>query len=259
MPDLTSTFTNALGKFSISVILSAAATLVICLVVVHLLGKLLRRLLARTKLDERIQKYLLTGVKLILYIVTVLIVAESLNIPMTSLVALLSVGSLGVTLAAEDILGNVAGGLVILSSRPFSIGDYVEVSGVSGTVHEISLNHTKLVTPDGHLVMLPNKELASSQMTNYTVLGRRRVVQKVTASYDAPTETVKAACRRALELTDNLLDDPAPAVYLTAYQGELHRVHRLLLGHAGELVGRLSGPGGASAGRLPGVRRGDDL
>ena len=179
---------------------------------------LLRRLLARTKLDERIQKYLLAGVKLILYIVTVLIVAESLNIPMTSLVALLSVGSLGVTLAAEDILGNVAGGLVILSAHPFSIGDYVEVGGVAGTVHEISLNHTKLVTPDGHLVMLPNKELASSQMTNYTVLGRRRVVQRVTASYDAPTETVKAACRRALEQTENLLEDPAPTVYLTAYK-----------------------------------------
>ena len=137
---------------------------------------------------------------------------------MTSLVALLSVGSLGVTLAAEDILGNVAGGLVILSSHPFSIGDYVEVSGVAGTVHEISLNHTKLVTPDGSLVMLPNKELASSQMTNYTVLGRRRVVQKIAASYDAPTDTVKAACRRALEMTPDLLEDPAPAVYLTAYK-----------------------------------------
>ena len=104
----------------------------------------------RTKLDERIRKYVLAGAKLLLYIVTVLIVAESLHIPMTSLVALLSVGSLGVTLAAEDILGNVAGGLVILSPpTPFSIGDYVEVSGVAGTVHEISLNHTKLVTPDG--------------------------------------------------------------------------------------------------------------
>ena len=201
----------------------------------------------------------LAGVKLILYIVTVLIVAESLNIPMTSLVALLSVGSLGVTLAAEDILGNVAGGLVILSSHPFSIGDYVEVSGVSGTVHEISLNHTKLVTPDGHLVMLPNKELASSQMTNYTVLGRRRVVQKVTASYDAPTETVKAACRRALEHDGQPAGGPGPRRLPHRLQGELHRVHRLLLGHAGELVGRLSGPGGASAGRLPGVRRGDDL
>ena len=218
MSDLTSLFTDTLAKFSFRAVLSAAATLLICLVAVHLLGKLLRRLLARTKLDERIQKYLLAGVKLILYIVTVLIVAESLNIPMTSLVALLSVGSLGVTLAAEDILGNVAGGLVILSAHPFSIGDYVEVGGVAGTVHEISLNHTKLVTPDGHLVMLPNKELASSQMTNYTVLGRRRVVQRVTASYDAPTETVKAACRCALEQTENLLEDPAPTVYLTAYK-----------------------------------------
>lgn len=147
MSDLTSLFTDTLAKFSFRAVLSAAATLLICLVAVHLLGKLLRRLLARTKLDERIQKYLLAGVKLILYIVTVLIVAESLNIPMTSLVALLSVGSLGVTLAAEDILGNVAGGLVILSAHPFSIGDYVEVGGVAGTVHEISLNHTKLVTP----------------------------------------------------------------------------------------------------------------
>ena len=118
MPDLTSLFTDTLAKFSFRAVLSAAATLLICLVAVHLLGKLLRRLLARTKLDERIQKYLLAGVKLILYIVTVLIVAESLNIPMTSLVALLSVGSLGVTLAAEDILGNVAGGLVILLRPP---------------------------------------------------------------------------------------------------------------------------------------------
>lgn len=217
MSDLTSLFTDTLAKFSFRAVLSAAATLLICLVAVHLLGKLLRRLLARTKLDERIQKYLLAGVKLILYIVTVLIVAESLNIPMTSLVALLSVGSLGVTLAAEDILGNVAGGLVILSAHPFSIGDYVEVGGVAGTVHEISLNHTKLVTPDGHLVMLPNKELASSQMTNYTVLGRRRVVQRVAASYDAPTETVKAACREAMGKTANLLPDPAPVVRLTDY------------------------------------------
>ena len=127
MPDLTALFTNTLGSFSLQVILTAAGTLLVCLVAIHFLGKLLRRLLARTRLDPRIQKYVLAGAKLLLYIVTVLIVAESLHIPMTSLVALLSVGSLGVTLAAEDILGNVAGGLVILSSHPFSIGDYVEV------------------------------------------------------------------------------------------------------------------------------------
>ncbi|MFR5405359.1 MAG: hypothetical protein ACLTG0_08025 [Oscillibacter sp.] len=85
-------------------------------------------------------------------------------------------------------------------------------------------------------------------MTNYTVLGRRRVVQRVTASYDAPTETVKAACRRALEQTENLLEDPAPTVYLTAYKESSIEYTSLPLGYAGELVGRVSGSGGALRG-----------
>lgn len=205
------------GGLTLSKILSAVVTLLVCLLAVRLLMKVAKKLLSTTRLDARIQRYLLTGVKLVLYVITIVIVAESLNINTTSLVALLSVGSLGVTLAAEDILGNVAGGLVIISSHPFAIGDFVEANGVSGTVEEISLNHTKLVTPDGLLVMMPNKELASAKMTNYTVRGRRRVTQKVTASYDAPTETVKEACRKALAMTDNVLDDPAPAVRLTSY------------------------------------------
>ena len=197
--------------------LSALATLLICLLAVRIVTKAARRLLSRSKLDVRMQKYLLSAIKAVLYLITAIIVIGSLGIDMTSLVALLSVASLGITLAAEDILANIAGGLVILSSRPFTIGDYIEVSGVSGTVEEISLNHTKLTTPDGLLVMLPNKELASSKVSNYTLLGRRRVTRKVTASYDAPTETVKAACREALAQTEHILEDPAPSVYLTNY------------------------------------------
>ena len=124
---------------------------------------------------------------------------------------------MGVTLAAEDVLGNVAGGLVILSSHPFAIGDFIESGGVSGTVEEISLNHTRLITPDGLTALLPNKELAASKVTNYTTLGRRRIVWKMSAAYDAPTETVKTACYRAVEATEHILPDPAPAVYLTAF------------------------------------------
>lgn len=217
MPNLDLSSFPGLSKLSLESVLSALVALLICLLAMKLVLKLLRKLLSKTKLDGRVQKYLLSGVKLVFYVVMVVIVAESLGFKMNSLVALLSVGSLGVTLAAEDILGNVAGGFVILSSRPFSIGDFIEVSGTSGTVEEITLNHTKLKTPDGLMVMLPNKELASSQMINYTVLGQRRVVQKITASYDAPTETVKAACRKALAMTENILADPAPAVYLTNY------------------------------------------
>ena len=217
MPDLTSVLNQSIGKISLGDILTAVVTLLLCLVVIRTALKLTRKLLSRSKLDVRVQKYLFSGLKLVLYIIAAIIVVSSLGIDMTSLVALLSVASLGITLAAEDILANVAGGLVILSAHPFTIGDYIEVSGTSGTVEEITLNYTKLVTPDGHLVMLPNKSLADSQMTNYTALGRRRVTQVITASYDAPAEDVKAACWDALANTPNILEDPAPAVYVTNY------------------------------------------
>ena len=204
-------------NLTIATLVSAVLTLLICLVVTKVLLRLVGRLLERTKLDSRVQKYVIAGLKLLLYILTALIVVDGLGIKVSSLVALLSVGSLGITLAAEDILGNVAGGLVILSSRPFSIGDLVETNGIMGTVKEISLNHTKVSTADGQLVLLPNRDLAASRLTNYTALGRRRIVRTITASYDAPTDVVKAACQAALDQTPNLLEDPAPAIYLTDY------------------------------------------
>jgi len=205
------------GNLSIGSILSAIVTLIICLVVIRIIMKIVQRLLGNSKLDNRVQKYVSSGIKAALYVLTAIIVVSSLGIDMTSLVALLSVASLGITLAAEDILGNMAGGLVILGSHPFSIGDFIAVGDTSGTVEEISLNHTKLITPDGLRVLLPNQELASSKVINYTVLGKRRVTQKVTASYDAPTETVKKACQDALDMTGKILGDPASAIYLSNY------------------------------------------
>lgn len=217
MPDINGLLERFAGRMSLEGILAAVLTLLVCLLAVRILLKLVRRLLRRTKLEERVQRYILAGVKMLLYTLTVVFTAGSLGINMSSLVALLSVGSLGVTLAAEDILGNVAGGLVILSSHPFAIGDFIESGGISGTVEEISLNHTKLTTPDGLVALLPNKELAASQVTNYTLLGRRRICWKLSASYDAPTEKVKDACRRALEATEDILSDPPSAVYLSGF------------------------------------------
>lgn len=207
-----------LGDLSLGNIVSAIITLVLCLLVIRFIMKVFGRILGKSRMDARIQKYVLTGIKTVLYIVAALVVIDSLGIPTTSLVALLSVVSLGITLAAEDILANLAGGLVILASHPFNIGDVIEVSGTAGSVEEITLNYTKLMTADGQMVMMPNKALADSQVTNYSKLGRRRIVQVVTASYDAPTETVKEACQNALAMTAGILQDPAPAVYLSNYK-----------------------------------------
>lgn len=217
MANIISEFSATIGTVALSSVLSAIVTLIICLIIIRMLMKLVDKLLGRSKLEEQVRKYVRMAIRLALYVISGLIVIDSLGIPITSLVALLSVGSLGITLAAEDILGNVAGGMVILSSHPFNVGDVIEANGAVGTVLEISLNHTKLQTVDGLTVLLPNQELASSKIINYTVLGRRRVTQKVTASYDAPTETVKQACREALANTAYVLDDPAAAVYLSNY------------------------------------------
>ena len=218
MEDLSKIMQTTLGGYSLGHILSAILTLLICLVAVRLLLKLAKRLLGRSKrMNDRLRQIILTAVKVVLYILTGIITAGALGLNTSSLTALVSVLTLGVTLAAEDILGNVAGGLVILSSHPFNIGDEIEVSGTTGIVREITLNHTKIETFDGQFVMQPNKELSSSRVINYTAMSRRRVVRKITASYDAPTEQVKAACLEAVAATPNVLPSPAPVVYLTDY------------------------------------------
>ena len=218
MDNLTDILKTSLGGYTLANILSALLTLLICLVVVRLVMKLVTRLLGKARrINDRLQKIILTSAKAVLYVLTVIITAEALGVNTTSLTAIMSVLTLGVTLAAEDILGNVAGGLVILSSHPFGLGDEIESGGVVGTVREITLNHTKIETADGQIVMQPNKELSASRIINYTALGRRRVVRTVTASYDAPTETVKAACLEAVAATPGVLVSPPPEVYLTEY------------------------------------------
>lgn len=218
MEEIEKILQTKLGGYSLSHILSAILTLLICLLVSRLLLKLAKKLLHRgKKLNDRLRQIILTAIKVVLYVLTGIITAGALGLNTTSVTALVSVLTLGVTLATEDILGNVAGGLVILSSHPFNIGDEIEISGTVGVVREIALNHTKVETCNGQYVMLPNKELSSSRIINYTTMGRRRVVVNVTASYDAPTDTVKTACMEAVAATPNVLPEPAPQAYLTGY------------------------------------------
>ena len=219
MDNISQIISRSIGGYSIGSILSALLTFLICLIVVRLVLKLCSRLLSRANRPElkRLQKVILTSLKTLLYLLTIIITAEALGINTSSLTAIMSVLTLGVTLAAEDILGNVAGGLVILFSHPFSLGDEIEVGGTTGTVREISLTHTKSETPDGQIVLQPNREMSSSKIINFTVLGRRRIVYKVTASYDAPTDEVKQACMDAVLAFPAVLKEPTPTVYLSNY------------------------------------------
>lgn len=205
------------GKLTVGRILSALLLLLVCLAVVKLLLNVTGKLLGRSAMDERVRRYVLKGLKVLLYVLTALIVAGSLDIDVTSLIAVISVFGLAVSLAVQDVLGNVAGGMVLLFSKPFTLGDYVSTADGEGEVAEIGLTHTKLDTPSGQRVMLPNSKLTAGQIVNYTVRGVRRADHAVAASYDDEPEAVRAACLKALSRTPNILPDPAPQVVLTAY------------------------------------------
>ena len=201
-----------LGNISLGTLLGTLLTLVICLVAVRLLTALLRRVLAQTHMDARVQKYLVRTVQLVLWVVTVLITADQLGIPVTSLVALLSVLSLAVSLAVQNVLANVAGGLVLLVTKPFAVGDYVDTPCGAGTVKELTLTYTYLDTPDGLRIAAPNSSLSAGKITNYTTLGTRRIQHSVSASYDAPVQTVRQALLDAVARTPGLLESPGPGL-----------------------------------------------
>ncbi len=205
------------GKLTVGRLLSALLLLLVCLAVVRLLLGMTRRLVGRAALDERIKRYILRGVRAFLYLLTALVMAGSLNIDVSSLIALVGVFGLAVSLAVQDVLGNVAGGMVLLFSKPFTLGDYVSTADGEGEVEEITLTHTKLDTPAGQRVMLPNSKLTAGQIVNYTVRGVRRADHAVSASYNDAPEAVRSACLKALSRTPNILPDPAPQVVLTAY------------------------------------------
>ena len=206
------------GKLTVGNLLSALALLLVCLAAARLLLGVAGKLLGRSGgMDERMKRYILKGLKGLLYLLTALIVAGSLDIDVTSLIAVISVFGLAVSLAVQDVLGNVAGGMVLLFSKPFTLGDYVSTADGEGEVAEITLTHTKLDTPSGQRVMLPNSRLTAGQIVNYTVRGVRRADHASASSYDDEPEAVRGACPKALQRTPGILPDPAPQVVLTAY------------------------------------------
>lgn len=206
-------------------VVSSLILLLVCLLVNRLVLALVKRVVSRAKIDRRIGRYVIRGTRVLLYLLTTLIVAGSLGIDVTSLIALVSVFGLAVSLAVQDTLSNIAGGLVILFAKPFALGDYVETDDGEGTVEEMGLTHTKLDTYAGQRLMLPNSKLSAGKIINYSTLGKRRSDNGIGVSYACDPDKVKAACLEAVARTPHVLDDPAPQAVMTGYQDSSIEYH----------------------------------
>lgn len=210
---------NTLKNFSWTQAAVISAMLVTCVVAIRILVGVADRALARTKMDPGIRIFLRSGLKVILWMVALCALLGYLGVPMTSMVALLSVLGLALSLAIQGILANLAGGIMILTAHPFSAGDFVEAAGVSGTVQEVGLVYTKLYTTDNKVVYVPNGEISGKTITNYNGNDTRRVELKLNLSYNADPEQVKAVLARVVGEHPLTLPTPEAVIRVNGYGG----------------------------------------
>lgn len=207
-----------IGGLSLGMLLSALIIFLICLIAIRIGVRVARRTLEKSKLDHALRSFILSAVRVALWVLAIICVAGSLGIPTASLVAGVSVVGLALSLSVQGIMTNVFSGMTLLGTKPFAAGDFVEVNGVQGTVKDINLFYTSLLTIDNKTVHIPNSEVSSAKIINFSSEPRRRMDQRVTASYEAPTETVKKAILEALYADERILCEPEPLVEISAFQ-----------------------------------------
>ena len=210
---------SALSEMTLSNIVPTALMLIVGTLAVKVILKLAKKSLAKTRLERAAASLIYSLLKVILFLLLGLMAAAKLGIDVTGVVALASVASLALSLALQDSLSNVIGGFLLLSNHPFHTGDFVDIAGQAGTVQTIDITYTKLTTGDNKTISIPNSAVVASQIVNYSTSGTRRVDISVSASYDTPIETVKAALLAAAKL-DAVLDTPAAPFAAVMSYGE---------------------------------------
>lgn len=198
-------------------LLPALLIVVVGIVLARLLLKLFDRGLQHSKLDRTMFGLLRTVMRILLYTIVVLIALSSLGVDVTSLVALLSVLSLAISLAVQNALANFFGSITLLATHPFRVGDFIEIGADSGTVEEIGMSYTTIMTFDGKRIYIPNSDAASARICNYSAEGKRRVDLPASASYDDDISLVKQTLLSIVP-QDKLLPDTQPEVCVNAYR-----------------------------------------
>lgn len=184
--------------------------------VIKWIRKILKRALGRSAADEGVCQFLDSAAKIVLYIVLAIAVINQLGVATTSMAAVLASAGLAVGLALQGSLSNFAGGVLILWFKPFKVGDYIieDTHKNEGTVTEIQIFYTKLLTTDNRMVVIPNGTLANSSLTDVTRRDKRRIDLYVGISYDADIKTAKEILQGIIDEEPLRLDEEETAVFV---------------------------------------------
>ena len=182
---------------------------------IKLVRRILRKSFERRNVDMGVSRFLDSLVKTVLYMLLLFMIASSFGLDATSVVALVGSAGVAIGLAVQGSLSNFAGGVLILLLKPFKVGDNVrDAAGNEGTVEEVQLFYTRMITPDRHMVVVPNGDLANGNILNMSTLGDRRMDIKVGISYESDIRRAKEVLLRVLDEDPGVLQEEEKRVFV---------------------------------------------
>lgn len=217
MPEYFRNLITAVLWPSISKILQAAVVLIVGIIAIKWGVKKLKLLFEKSKMDANLKPFLLSLIDALLKIILVVSVIGILGVATSSIITVLASAGLAVGLALQGSLSNIAGGVLILTTKPFTVGNYIEVNGYAGTVQAIKILHTEIVTSDNKVIFIPNGNLANSNIVNYSKKATRRVELKFGVSYESNHSEVVRVLKDVISKQRLVLKEPEPFVRMSEY------------------------------------------
>ncbi|ALM54542.1 mechanosensitive ion channel protein [Halomonas huangheensis] len=202
-------------QFAINLV-AAAAIFIIGRWVVKAVHRMTIKGMERAKMEPLLIKFLGNIIYTLLLLFVILAAISKIGIQTASLIAVIGAAGLAIGLALQGSLANFAAGVMVIIFRPYRIGDYVEAGGVSGTVEDVQIFTSELTTPDNRKIIVPNGQMMSGAITNYSAHATRRVDLAVGVGYDDDIDTVRRVLEAAIADDSRVLETPAPNIRINA-------------------------------------------
>jgi small conductance mechanosensitive channel len=194
-------------------LVSAVAVIVVGLLAARWLGGMLNRWMERKAMEPPMRMLMVRIVKLLVFAFALVIALETAGMDMTVLIAGFSVAGVGVGFALQGVLGNMFAGLTIIFTKPFRVGEYIEIAGVQGQVQTVTMFSTTLLHPDRSRVVIPNRKIVGDILHNYGSV--RQLDLSVGVAYGTDLNQAVGIVRSVLAQNARVLKDPVPFVGVT--------------------------------------------
>lgn len=213
------TFTNVLTTVSNAgmKLVWGLIIMIVGIILIRWLSKKMAKFKKFEQMDPTASRFIRSLITVVLYVVLFLAVVGMLGVPLASFVTVVASAGVAISLAMQGCLSNIVGGVMLLILHPFRVGDYVEANGYAGSVKEITLFNTKLLTLDNQTVILPNSSLTSTSIVNVTGAGTRRVDLQFTVAGSSDVDTVKTLLLEVAKEVPDVLETPAPNAFMWEY------------------------------------------